>query len=222
MARTCLAVLAAAGALLLSGAAQAKAPPGGIDVCGTTGCVHLAWADSEQFWIRSHTPDGAVRPGPFYVLRWSWGGSTQESAYYVPSTRSVRWNSGEGHPAAWTGVEAQGAASLKQAVGTIEPYTPPAPTRATIGGRVVRAPGGYLALLSGKRTWLVPGVVGWLRVTIEADTLSPWTDGSSEIRLSKRSPYLMIDGWVYRIPKAIAARARKGLPLINRAAPAGG
>jgi hypothetical protein len=215
MARTGLALLAVAGTFLLAAGAQAKAPPDGIDVCGAGGaCAHLAWGDAEQFWIRTHESGGADRaaPGPFYVLRWHWTPGVEESAYLVPGALAVRWNSGEGHPAAWSGIDRSAVDLARRAVAAIEPYATPTLTRVTVGGRAVREPQTYLRILSGRPSWA--WITGrWLRVTFESASPSPWTDGSSIVRLSRTKPYVSIDGWFYKLPKDVAARARRGLAL---------
>jgi hypothetical protein len=33
------------------------------------------------------------------------------------------------------------------------------------------------------------------------------------VRLNQRGPYVVMDGWVFKIPQAIAKRARLGLSL---------
>jgi hypothetical protein len=214
MTRLGLALVAAAGAFLLVGAAQAKAPPGGLDVCGQSGCVHLAWGEAEQFWVHAHNTGGPARPapGPFYILRWHWNPAEEESAYLVPGRLAVRWNSGTGHAASWGGVDRSAIDLVEQAAARVDPYPTPSLTRVTVGGRAVREPQTYFKLLSGRQTWLFFTSV-WLRVKFESPVVSPWTDGSSIVRLSKKRPYVSIDGWFYRIPKDVAQRARRGLSL---------
>jgi hypothetical protein len=212
MTRTGLALLAAASALLLSGAAQAKAPPGGIDVCGPSACAHLA--DAEQFWVHSHSSSGAslAAPGPFYILRWHWIAAEEETAYLIPGALAVRWNSGTGHTSAWSGVDKSAMGLVENVAAGIEPYSTPTLTRVTVGGRVVRAPQTYLRLLRGKPAW--SWITGrWLDVTFESASPSPWTDGTSIVRLSRSRPYVSIDGWFYKLPRDVAVRARRGLSL---------
>ena len=214
MRRTALALLAAAGAFLLSGAAQAKAPPDGIDVCGAAACTHLAFDTAERFWVGTLDPDAAKRtaPAPFYVLRWHWAEGDPESAYLIPSVLAVRWNSGNGHPSGWSGVQAEAADIVAQATRGMEPYATPTLTRVTVGGREVAEPQTYVQLLNGKRTFArVKGP--WLRVVFESATQSPWTDGSSTVRLSRRQPYVEIDGFFYRIPRSVAVKARRAQSL---------
>ena len=213
MTRLSLALLAATGAFLLTGAAQAKAPPDGIDVCGPAACAHLGFADAEQFWILSHDgSDGRPAPGPFYLVRWHWAPGEDESAYLIPGALAIRWNAGNGHPSGWSGLDKEAAALVARTAGVVEPYPIPTLTRVTVGGREAADPQSYVQLLSGKRKYaLVKGP--WLRVRFEASTASPWTDGRSIVRLSRRMPYVQIDGFTYRIPRSVAVKARKALAL---------
>jgi len=214
MTRTALALLAAAGAFLLSGAAQAKAPPDGFDVCGPVACAHMQFDAAEQFWISAYSPDGSTRtaPAPYYVLRWHWSPGQQESAYVIPSALAIRWNAANGHPAGWSAVDRSANDVLAQAAGALEPYPTPTLTRVTVGGLEVQNPQSYLRLLGGKRAYASVGGP-WLRVTFESATPSPWTDGSAIVRLSRRHPYVQIDGYLYKLPRADMVRARMALSL---------
>jgi hypothetical protein len=215
MRRSFLTAAALASALLLAAGASAKAPPGGFDVCGPSACAHLDWAGAEQFWIRA-TGNGTglsrTAPGPFYVLRWHWNPSDEESAYFIPGARAIRWNAGVGHPSAWGTVDRSAAELVVGAAQGIEPFATPTLTRVTVGGRAVREPQTYLRLLNGKPTWSLIGG-RWLNVTFESAAPSPWTDGSSIVRLSRSRPYVSIDGWLYRLPRAVVQQARRGLAL---------
>ena len=208
MTRTALALLAAAGALLLSGAAQGKAPPTGMDVCGVARCVHVGWQDAEQFWVRAGEAGRPTAAAPFYVLRWHFDAEPEQSAYYVPATSAMRWVS----PSGWGAVSREAAAALQQPLGTIEPYPTPTLRYVTVGRRVARQPQTYLRLLEGKPTATFPATE-WLRVTLRSVDASPWTNGAALIRLGKTSPHVVVDGWTFRIPPAIAKRARRGLSL---------
>jgi hypothetical protein len=214
MNRIGVALLAAAAAVLLSGAAQAKAPPGGVELCGASACMHLDSATAEQFWTGTGSSSGFSRamPGPFYLVRWHWQPQTEESAYFIPGAAAVRWNDGDGHPGGWSALQPSASAVLSRAAAGIEPYAAPTLTRVTVGGRIVRDPQSYFQLLAGKATWTF--FTGrWLTVRFESAAPSPWTDGTSIVRLSRTRPYVEIDGWFFRISKATAARARHGLSL---------
>jgi len=181
MARIGLALLAAAGVVLFAGAAQAKAPPGGVDVCGPSACAHLGFADSEQFWITSQGNAPSSRPpGPFYLLRWSWAPGEEDTAYLVLGSRAIRWNSGPGHSGGWGGVDSATLDLVRRVANGIEPYPSPTLTRVTVGGRQVAAPETYVRLLAGNPTWAAAGG-RWWGVRFESATPSPWTDGSAVV-----------------------------------------
>jgi hypothetical protein len=212
MTRAALVLVAAAGLFLFSGAALAKAPLDGIDVCGPAACSHLGFDAAEQFWQLTRDVDGRPAPAPYYVARWHWGPGENESAFIVPASLAVRWNSGNGHPSGWSGLGTEVTDLLAKNAAGVEPYATPTLTKVTVGGRVAQNPQSYLALLTGTRKYaLVKGP--WFRVRFESASPTPWTDGSSTVRLSRRMPYVQIDGFTYRIPKAVAVKARKALAL---------
>ncbi len=208
MTRTGLALFVGLGALLLCGGAQAKSPPSGIDVCGARGCVHLASQDAQQFWIGAGESGRPTAAAPFYLLRWHFDSEPEQTAYYVPATGAMRWLSSP-H---WGVVSPDGVAALSERLRAIQPYAAPTPTYVTVGRRVALQPQTYLRLLDGKPSVIFPAT-DWLRVTLRSVDASPWTNGAALIRLGKTSPYVVIDGWTFRIPPTIAKRARRGLSL---------
>jgi len=209
MSRAILAALPATGVLLLAGAAQAKIPPTGIDLCGPTACVHLDWTAVTSFWTRGSS--GPSTPAPFYVARWQWGGQPEQKAYYVPDRRALRFfTPGDAFPT-WSSLGDDELARLRQAVG-IEAFPVPRLTRVTIGGRVARAPQTYVRLFQGKPVSSYPATP-WLRVRLQSATPSPWTDSPTQIWLARRGPFVEIDSWMYHLPRGVAERARRGLSL---------
>jgi hypothetical protein len=213
MTRIGLALLAVAGGVLFAGAAQAKAPPGGMDVCGPSACAHLGFADSEQFWITTQDNAPSSRtPGPYYLLRWSWSPGEEDTAYLVLDSRAIRWNSGPGHSSGWGGVDTATLELVRRVAGGIEPYPAPTLTRVTVGGREVASPQTYFRLLGGKPTWS-PIDSRWWRVRFTSATASPWTDGSAIVLLSRSHPLVSIDGMFFRLPRAVVRQARAGLAL---------
>ena len=210
MPRVWLVLVIAAGAVLLVGAAQAKAPATGVDACGAGGaCIHLGANDAEQFWTRAGEVGRPAGAAPFYLLRWHFDAEPEQSAYYVPARRAVRWLR---NTSAWGAVSPDGVAALAPPLRKLQPYPAPELTRVTIGDRVVSRPEGYLRLLSGKPSVIFPATT-WLTVTLRSATPSPWTNGASLIRLGRTAPYVVVDGWTFRIPSTVAKRARRGLPL---------
>ena len=213
MTRIGLALLAVAGAVLFAGAAQAKAPPGGVDVCGPSACAHLSMADAEQLWIGQTSISSArALPGPFYLLRWSWSPGEDDSAYLVPSSSAIRWNSGSGHSAGWAGIDSAALDKIRSIAGGVDPYPTPTLTRVTVGGREVAEPQTYLQLFAGKLAFKQVGG-RWWTVKLQSAAPSPWTDGSFLLRLSRNHPYVSINGMLFRLPRAIVRQARFGLAL---------
>lgn len=206
-------------ALVAAPGAAGKLPLGGVELCGAAdACVRLPDAGLERVWVATTHPGPVSEAAPFYVLRWRWGEQRPaETAYYVPSHRAMRWQV-QGPPEirmSWREVGHNAVAVLARAARGLRPLAAPAPTRVSVGGRVVRAPVTYLRLFKGVHAWTWPATP-WLPVTFEAAAPSPWTDGRSMIALSRLPGFVAVDGWVYRIPKAVARRALKGLPLTAR------
>ena len=207
-----IAVLGAGITLLLAGGAAAKAPMAGTDICGANGCVRLAFPDAESFWARSHDAAPAPAPARFYVIRWQWtDDSPEQTAYWIPAGAAVRWDYG-GEDIAWADVDGATNARLRRLAASIEPYSLPLPTRVTIGGRDVRAPQTYLRLFRGREVYTWPATP-WLQIRIEAAAPSPWTDGRSTFMLARNKPYVIVDHWVYRIPKKLSAEAHRLVAL---------
>jgi hypothetical protein len=153
-------------------------------------------------------------PSPFYVLRWKWSPSgPEQTAYYVPAARALRWPNAGGDPATWMrGPTA--AAALDAVTKGLSPYPVTAPTAVTVGTKQARGPETYFRLLEGRDAGVAPVTV-WVMVKMRSDPTGPWTDDRSEIRISARgrSRLVLIDGWVHRVPLWVANRARRGLAL---------
>jgi hypothetical protein len=214
MTRIGLALLAVAAAVPFAGAAQAKAPPGGVDVCGPSACAHLDMAEAEQLWVgQTGISSSRAVPGPFYLLRWSWSPGEEDTAYLVPGSAALRFNSGPGHSAGWAGLDSATLDTVRRVAAGVEPYPTPTLTRVTVGVREVVEPQTYLQLFAGKPDWRwVDG--RWWRVRLQSAVPSPWTtDGGPLIRLNSSHPYVSIDGMLFRLPRPIVRQARVGLAL---------
>ena len=211
MNRTLLAALAAFAALFSAAGAQAKAPPGGVDVCGASGaCVHLTMQDAETNWAlwAPPTPYQSARASiaaPFLVVRWHWPGGPEQSAYYVPASGKVRQLDANGFLSWFDLTDAQ---SVRAMTASLDAYPVPSVTRVTVGGRAVSDPQSYLQLF-GIGLEVFPAILpGWLRVRLTADSPSPWTDGRNDVRISRTGRLLWIDGTIFRIPLQLAKRIR--------------
>ena len=199
-----------AAALAAVGGVQAKAPPGGIDLCGASGCSHIAGLEAEKLvtgWSASSAHPAA--PAPFFVLHVPSTATGGEIVFWVPAAKLVRRGGGF---AAWSHPAAEAEAVLEQAAAGLEPLRLEL-TRVTVGGRPVRAPATYVRLFRRGRWMPGSSATHWLRVRFESAVPSPWTDDVAEYLLSRRGRDLVVDVDVVRIPAAVAQRARLGLPL---------
>jgi len=205
-------------ALLLAAGAAAKAPPSGIELCGSNGCSTIAAQAAEQLFQNGGGP-ASVAPAPFFSLRWSWddGGRDPSGGYWVPQANAVRFP-GSG----WSGLLPGAAALLQAAASGLEPLAPAPPDGATVGGRVAADAASYARLLSeGTRVSTWAGARDWIPVRLVSARPTPWTGGSFDLRISKARGFVWRDGAVYRIPLALARLARGARSLAPAPAPAG-
>jgi len=209
------ALLALATAFALVPGGQAKRPLDGLDICGSTGCVHLTTDEGLSVPISFNRQNEVRAPAPssFYLVRWHWPGGPNNSAYYAPARKAMRIVVEDG--VVWMEVEPEGVRTLSQAVSTLEPFEPPVVTRVTVGRRVAHRPTTYLRLFGAGREVVWPsGAHGWLRIRFESVAPSPWTDPAVRIYLSRRGSFLRVNDYPYfRLPPWVATRARRGLSL---------
>ena len=216
MERFALVAATVAAVLAVVSGAQAKIPPNGVDVCGASGFVQLGFAQSEQIW-RSRDHGRPLRvPSPFYLVRFKWDSSGPEQiGYYVPAGPAVRLPSENGTAGIWTWLDPASASAIDRAAAGLAPHPVRRPTEVMVGERRVRGPETYFRLLEGRADGLITPVTIWITVTMRSSPTTPWTDDASQIRLSARgmSRFVLVDGWVHKVPLRIANRARRGLPL---------
>ena len=86
-------------------------------------------------------------------------------------------------------------------------------TRVTVGGRPVRDPQSYLRLFGRGDQDGPVREPHWLRISFTPATANPWTDEATDVRVSRRGGYLLIDGATIRIPLQLAQRIRRGASL---------
>jgi hypothetical protein len=197
-------------ALAFVPAAAAKGP---FQVCGSSGCAILS--DETQLPLRLFgLPEGtatldAPQPAPYYIVKFAGIGDTL--AYWVPSSgvlRIVPQNAG----GAWVRTLASEDALLREKAAGLKPY--PAPTRVTayVDYEPVKRAAGWLQLYTVGRPVTVSAQRPWLEVWLRGGH-SPWNDGASRIWISRTGSYLMRDGVTVALPKQIADRVRRRLPL---------
>jgi hypothetical protein len=216
MKRFAPAIATAAALLAVGPGAQAKAPPNGVELCGATRCVHLAFEQSERIWTSAGEVGRPLRvPSPFYVLRFKWFESGPEQVgYYVPAGPAVRLPN-ENRTGVWEWLDPATAAAIDRAAAGLAPHPVTQPSLVIVGQRRARGPETYFRLIKGRADGLITPATIWLTVTMRSNPPTPWTDGGSDIRISARgtSRIVLVDGWAHRVPLRIANRARRGLPL---------
>jgi len=203
-------LIAALVALFAVAGAQAKAPPDGVDICGTVGaCVHLTWQQAEPNWALWSWPtlEDSVRPSavaPFLLVHWQWPGEGQKTAYYVPATGKIRQTGG----GAVSWFKLADATGLPARTASLTPFPVPQLTRVTVGGRSVRDPQSYLEVFGAGVNSFTAILPRWLPIKFFAFAPSPWTDGVDEVWISRKGGLLWIDGNIVRIPLQLAQRIR--------------
>jgi hypothetical protein len=221
MGRFVLAALAAAGVLVLVPAAQAKAPPTGIDVCGAeNACTHLTMEQAERLPGLFIGGNGSTfrmpaAPAPYFAVHWQWGTDQPvQTTYFVPGADRIRrYNNDYGTTASWWTLDTFSDGGLKAAVQGLVPAPMPTITHVTVGGLTARDPQSYVRLWhTGRQVWTYPAT-SWLQVKLQSTTPSPWTDGAADIRIARRGGYVWLDGWVFKVPARLAALARSGRSL---------
>jgi hypothetical protein len=209
-------VVLAVLALTVVPGAGAKAPPNGFRVCGAASCVAITGNDAEQlaiplFYGNSRTRwDAPPSSSPFYRLHWAWDTSGPvQTAYYVPSANAMHVAPETygrlANPFGWALLEQPAQAILLRLTSSLDPYPGATPAWVTVGGKLAKDPASYAMLWSvGKPVAAWPRS-GWLLIRIVTNVPSPW---SGDLSIARRGALLMRDETIFRIPRALAARAR--------------
>jgi hypothetical protein len=209
--RTTAFVVIAATSLLLASGAEAKAPPGGVDLCGASGaCVNVTTPDAETNWALWAPPNftdakPASRVAPFLLVRWHWPNEQTQTAYYVPSTGKVRQVDANGMRS-W--FDLQDAQRIRTLTANLDAYPAPVFTSVTVGGKPVADPQSYAKLFAMGREWFPLQYPRFIRIRFASDTPSPWTDSYSDVRISRTGRLLWVDRTTFRIPLRLARRIR--------------
>jgi hypothetical protein len=207
--RLFVSVLGAALVLALAAGAAGKAPPTGIEICGQEGCKTIAAADAERVVISLYGSDAQpAAPASFFILRWQWPNAPEQKAWWVPKSGLVRGLDGR-----WASQSVASEAVLGRAAAGIRPLAAPTLTRVVVGKRVAENPQSYLRLLRGGELASTFDGAGWIDVRLASVEPSPWTNGASWVRVSRKGGWVWRDVWVYRVPQTLAERVRQGLSL---------
>lgn len=209
-------------ALAIVPSASAKAPPDGFRVCGPYACVAFAQDDAEQvginlFFGAAATLYAAPAPTSYYTLHWHWEQAGPEyTAYYVPAAGAAYLLRSTGGPVAtargWLVLAANAQSALAHATGSLAAFPAALPVRVTVARKVVRDPDGYESLWSvGTRTSIIDAPdARWLRVRIATSAPSPW---AGSVWIGRHRPLLIRNDVVFRIPRTLAVRVRRGASL---------
>jgi hypothetical protein len=222
MKRAAIAALLATSFLVVTAGAEAKEPPAGFQLCGSTGCATIGMNDGEPLAISLFFGGGsvelwtpAVTPAPFYSLRWSYQQGQLHTAYFVPGLNMVRFVGDSGSATVdprgtihWLRLDANARAILDRIATPLQPTPAPSPSTVMVGGKAVRDPASYLRLWSvGKPTYSWPRG-GFLKIKVTCDGASPWTDESARLGIARRGPFLLRDSTTLRIPAKLAQQVR--------------
>jgi hypothetical protein len=227
MRRAPIAALLAAVFLVVTAGAEAKEPPTGFQLCGSTACATIGMNDGEQLAISLFFGGGSVEvwtpsaaPGPFYSLRWSYEQGQVHTAYYVPDLNMVRFVGDSASATVdprgaihWLRLDAQARGILDRIATPFQPTPAPSPSTVLVGGKAVQDPASYLRLWSvGKPTYSWPRG-GFLKIKVTSDVASPWTDESAHLSIARRRPFLLRDSTILRIPAKLAQQVRARVSL---------
>jgi hypothetical protein len=197
-------------ALAFVPSAAAKGP---FQVCGSSGCATLS--DETQtpvrlFGVPPSTPTIAPPlPAPYFVIRFA---DIDESlAYWVPSASAIRIVP-QNAPAAWVATLPAEEALLRDKTAGLRAYAPPTRVTAYVDYEPVKSASGWLKLATIGKPATLTAPRKWLEIWFVGGR-SPWNDGRLQLRISRTGNYLMRDGVTVALPKQIADRVRRRLPL---------
>ena len=217
----------AAVLLFLPAAAQAK-EISKLSICGPSSCASITDHTLLQQW--SEADNGQSAPpspvAPFFRLETTVTlapGETFDNGetsitwadFYVPDASLIRGTS-ETNLAAWTRLGSRATEILSKAAKGVAPFPAPVVTRATVGRRQVTDPASYSTLFDrswkSSRSW----ASGWLRIRLQSDPASPWTDGKNVLLFSAKRRLLVRDGETVKVPSAVARRLSRAQSLSFR------
>jgi hypothetical protein len=193
--------------LIAAPPASAKGP---FQICGSSGCATLG--DEAQPPIRFGTDatDPAVAvapPAPYFVIRFQEDTASPPLAYWVPSASKLKFWTGT-----WVTTLPNEDAVLREKTAGLTAYPAPQGVTAYVDYEPVKRATGWLKLFAVGKPVTLNKPRGWYEVWLRGGR-SPWNDGSAQIWVSRTGNYLMRDGVTLMIPKQVADRIRRRLPL---------
>lgn len=199
-----------------------------LSICGPSSCVSITDTTLLQQWMEGDNgqtaPPSAV--APFVRLETTVtaapgedfdGGKTSMtwSDFYIPSAGVIRGTS-ESNLASWTRVGSRAAEILSTAAKGAAPFQAPVVTRATVGRRQATDPASYSMLFD--RSWKSSHgwASSWMRIRLQSDPASPWTDGKNVLLFSAKRRLLVRDGETVKVPSAVARQLSRARSLSSR------
>lgn len=217
----------AAVLLFLPATAQAK-EISKLSICGPSSCASITDPTLLQQWMQADGGQSA-RPSalaPFFRLETTVTAGPGEtfddgrtsvtwSEFYIPSAGVIRGSS-QSNVAAWTRLGSSAAETLSTAAQGVAPFPAPVVTRATVGRRQARDPASYSTLFD--RSWKSSAgwASSWIRIRLQSDLASPWTDGKNVLLFSAKRKLLVRDGETVKVPGAVARQLSRAQSLSSR------
>lgn len=197
-------------ALVAVPSASAKGP---FQVCGASACTILGPETQPPIRLFG-LPDGTATivpppPAPYYVVKFA--DIAETLAYWVPSGSALRIVPQQGS-GWWVRALPAEESLLRAKTAGVRAYPPPTRVDAYVDYHHVRQPLGWLKLATVGKPVRLTAARRWLDVRFFGGH-SPWNDGSSQLRISRSGNYLMRDGVTLTIPRSVADRVRRRLPL---------
>jgi hypothetical protein len=235
-----LAAAIAVVTLVVPGAA-AKEAPTALRVCGASGCLIVGDAEAARSVWSDSRRIAPAPPAPYLRVQFAQGRDSYYPVapmFYVPAAHALRLRNGL-DLAEWRAPAAVTEAALAAAAAELPPFAPPTKVRAEVDRRPARDGSSYLLLFriagaprddpAGQPPptrddvferhlddWVAYfGRVRrvWMPVQLRSSAPSPWSDGASDLWVSRRGSLLRRDGEVVAVPPQLAAKIRRGQSL---------
>jgi hypothetical protein len=202
-----LVAVAAAGLLVLAGAAQAKEVMG-LKVCGASGCAQ-ADPDTLHGWWGSSEPQqvSSTSPADYYEVQLAIGdGGTvraTEPAFYLPGLDLMRFRETESE--SWWKLLPNQSDVMHSLVADVDAFTPEL-TSVIVKGKSVTDPNSYLRLF-GKLPWAYsypkdPGV----KIVVRSPRANPWMDRLERMSYVPKRRILVRSDGPFKLSKIMGRR----------------
>lgn len=227
MKKIALVALAAAGLLVLAGAAQAKEVMS-LKVCGVSGCKEADSDSLKSWWPEGSTDPAQVArtsPASYYTVTTGYGENGQlvhtQQSYWLPLSGLMQDRSGYTTDPWWKLFPNQ-RELLHGLVSDVDSFTPEV-TGVTVGGKKVTDASSYLRLF-GKLPFAPLAPKGhYVKIVVRAAQANPWMGRVERLSYEPQRRILVRSDGPFRLPKAMGKRVmhRASLAVVSKS-PAGG